>query len=203
MDTDANYGPVEDITDQLLGDEDMVLSTPVKRATLETEDPVAPPPKRRLKRVSEEVSEKKEETDAFSIDRVTINGLVNEMRGLKEAINQQTKAVVRFEKFCTEIICVSAKLTDALNRLKNTQDDNERAERRREERRQEAERRKEDEARREREEDRRRDERRRETERKEKENRRRKEEQENHPKAKSVLARSYTENTIKDLQRKK
>ncbi|MEW8546084.1 MAG: hypothetical protein AB2693_21395 [Candidatus Thiodiazotropha sp.] len=140
------------------------MSTSVKRAALETEDRIAPPPKLRLKRVSEEVSEKKEETGVFSTDRVTVDSLVNETRGLKEALNKQTKAGKRFEKLFTEIICVTAKLTDAFNRLK-THRMIMRAERR-EERRQEAERRKEDEWRREREEDMRREERRREMDRK-------------------------------------
>ena len=96
-------------------------------------------------------------------------------------------------------------LSDSVSKLRKATDDKEKGDRRREERILNCERRKDENKWKEREENRRRKERRGESERKERGERRRQEEKEkeNSPKVKSVLGRSYTENTIQEINKKK
>lgn len=161
-------GPVnEDVLE--LTDEDMSLSTPVKRAREEETSEQ----ETNAKKVREELS-----TDVADLSERTLTDLVG------RAIKMAQKHSVLSEEATKAIVdntIVLGKLTSAITSLKNTIEDHDREERRREERRREMDVRREDEWRRAlwrlRDEERRWEERRRELERKDREERR-KEDQE-------------------------
>lgn len=208
---------VENIMPQLLPEETMDLTTPKKRQQAEEDE-------------AEQMTKKimiPTEVPSFNINQVALNSLVEAIQGLREEVARSVKTSERVEKALTENITIMSKVADVMMSLKNAVESSDKEERKRENRRLEANRRREEERRREREEDRKREDRRRELERKEKEERKseqdRKErelrkqgedkrskadgkkecrEKENEPRVKSVLGRSYTENTISDGGRK-
>ena len=147
------------------------------------------------------------EEDGFSVDRVTVNILVTVMIGLKEVMEKTLRAVERTEKKLSDITCEMSKMADAMYRLRKDTEDKEKEDSGREEMRQNWERRQEEERRKEREEERKREERKQEEERRERGEKRRqraweRREKENNPRVKSVLGRTYTQNTIKDTTKK-
>ena len=153
------------------------------------------------------------------ISLVAMNGLVAAVQSGSNQLARNEKSGERTEKALTEIAGILGKVADSLNRLKNAVEENTKEQRRREERYTEIERKREEEHIKDREAERRREDRRRDAEKREREeikrllielksnekrNKDEKEEKENNKLSrKSVLTRVYTENTIRDLSKKK
>lgn len=196
----------EDIRDQLLGvqEDDFAISTPLKRksATSESEDPFASLPKKRT-RDEPILTENARKEEGFSVDRVAVNSLVDIMISVRDCLRQTNPILTVLEKAVASNSREIHELSDSVSKLRKSIDDKEKEDRRREERRLNWERKQDENARKEREDNRRREERRMEAERKERGERRRQEEKEkeNSPPVKSVLGRSYTENTIQDINK--
>ncbi|MEW8545678.1 MAG: hypothetical protein AB2693_19325 [Candidatus Thiodiazotropha sp.] len=217
----TDFQQEEDITEQLLGDQDEELPTPratpkkKRPASPESEEPIAPKATKVTKNTARELKESKvdsEETgeNVFSVDRVAVNSLVTVMIDLKDVMSKVLKAVERVEKRLTDSSSDMGKVSDGMHRLQKAVEEKETQDRYREERRINWERKQEEEKRKEKEEERRREDRRREAERKERGERRRQEERKREgkenspePKVKSVLGRCYTENSIKDIHNRK
>ena len=148
-----------------------------------------------------------------------MNGLVAALQSGSNQLARNEKSGERTEKALTEIAGILGKVADSLNRLKNAVEENTKEQTRREERYTEIERKREEEHIKDREAERRREDRRRDAEKREREeikrllielksnekrNKDEKEEKENNKLSrKSVLTRVYTENTIRDLSKKK
>ena len=155
------------------------------------------------------------------VSLVAMNRLVAALQSGSNQLARNEKSGERTEKALTEIAGILGKVADSLNRLKNAVEENTKEQRRREERYTEIERKREEEHIKDREAERRREDRRRDAEKreceeikrllielksdeKEKRNKIEKEEKENNKLSrKSVLTRVYTENTIRDLSKKK
>ena len=169
--------------------------------------------------IGRKVQDKGEPTVEVSL--VAMNGLVAALQSGSNQLARNEKSGERTEKALTEIAGILGKVADSLNRLKNAVEENTKEQRRREERYTEIERKREEEHIKDREAERRREDRRRDAEKrereeikrllielksdeKEKRNKNEKEEKENNKLSrKSVLTRVYTENTIRDLSKKK
>ena len=155
------------------------------------------------------------------VSLIAMNGLVASLQSGSNQLARNERSGERTEKALTEIAGILGKVADSLNRLKNAVEENTKEQRRREERYTEIERKREEEHIKDREAERRREDRRRDAEKrereeikrllielksdeKEKRNKIEKEEKENNKLSrKSVLTRVYTENTIRDLSKKK
>ena len=167
--------------------------------------------------IGRKVQDKGEPTVEVSL--VAMNGLVAALQSGSNQLARNEKSGERTEKALTEIAGLLGKVADSLNRLKNAVEENTKEQRRREERYTEIERKREEEHIKDREAERRREDRRRDAEKREREeikrllielksnekrNKDEKEEKENNKLSrKSVLTRFYTENTIRDLSKKK
>ena len=167
--------------------------------------------------IGRKVQDKGEPTVEVSL--VAMNGLVAALQSGSNQLARNEKSGERTEKALTEIAGILGKVADSLNRLKNAVEENTKEQRRREERYTEIERKREEEHIKDREAERRREDRRRDAEKREREeikrllielksnekrNKDEKEEKENNKLSrKSVLTRVYTENTIRDLSKKK
>ena len=167
--------------------------------------------------IDRKVQDKGEPTVEVSL--VAMNGLVAALQSGSNQLARNEKSGERTEKALTEIAGILGKVADSLNRLKNAVEENTKEQRRREERYTEIERKREEEHIKDREAERRREDRRRDAEKREREeikrllielksnekrNKDEKEEKENNKLSrKSVLTRVYTENTIRDLSKKK
>ena len=169
--------------------------------------------------IGRKVQDKGEPTVEVSL--VVMDGLVTALQSKSNQLARNEKSGERTEKALTEIAGILGKVADSLNRLKNAVEENTKEQRRREERYTEIERKREEEHIKDREAERRREDRRRDAEKrereeikrllielksdeKEKKNKNEKEEKENNKLSrKSVLTRVYTENTIRDLSKKK
>ena len=167
--------------------------------------------------IGRKVQDKGEPTVEVSL--VAMNGLVAALQSGSNQLARNEKSGERTEKALTEIAGILGKVVDSLNRLKNAVEENTKEQRRREERYTEIERKREEEHIKDREAERRREDRRRDAEKREREeikrllielksnekrNKDEKEEKENNKLSrKSVLTRVYTENTIRDLSKKK
>ena len=167
--------------------------------------------------IGRKVQDKGEPTVEVSL--VAMNGLVAALQSGSNQLARNEKSGERTEKALTEIAGILGKVADSLNRLKTAVEENTKEQRRREERYTEIERKREEEHIKDREAERRREDRRRDAEKREREeikrllielksnekrNKDEKEEKENNKLSrKSVLTRVYTENTIRDLSKKK
>ena len=167
--------------------------------------------------IGRKVQDKGEPTVEVSL--IAMNGLVAALQSGSNQLARNEKSGERTEKALMEIAGILGKVADSLNRLKNAVEENTKEQRRREERYTEIERKREEEHIKDREAERRREDRRRDAEKREREeikrllldmksdkkkNKNEKEEKENTKVSrKSVLQRVYTENTIRDLGKKK
>ena len=163
------------------------------------------------------VQDKGEPTVEVSL--VAMNGLVAALQSGSNQLARNEKTGERTEKALSEIAGILGKVADSLNRLKNAVEENTKEQRRREERYTEIEKKREEEHIKDPEAEPRREDRRRDAEKREREEIKRllielksdekrskdeKEEKENNKLSrKSVLTRVYTENTIRDLSKKK
>lgn len=97
---------IEDIRDQLLGDQDehLFLSAPQKRrASVAEEDPLPSQPKRPVMSPKHELREFKEKSvEGFSVDRVAINSLVDIMRSVRDAMRENNSVMDKMQKSLAE-----------------------------------------------------------------------------------------------------
>lgn len=132
----------EDITDQLLEDQDMSFSPPAsKRMAEEDEDPLVPHKVQR--------TESDENVKGVDIEKVTQATVVLAVGDLTEMIRKNVAALDRMERFMVDHTCVMAKLADSVVRLNRAMEEHHRQEVLREEIRQEFDRRRDEERRRE------------------------------------------------------
>ncbi|MEW8545558.1 MAG: hypothetical protein AB2693_18720 [Candidatus Thiodiazotropha sp.] len=194
----------EDITDQLLNDQNMSLS-PCKRVAEDDEDPFPPNKVQR--------TEVDEHSNGIDIEKVNQATVVAAIGSLTEMMRKTVAAVDRMERFMVDNTCVMAKMAAMMSRLNETMEESQRREVQREEVRQEFDRRRDEERRREisrwrrqeerhAEEERRRADRRREQERRDRQDRWREErrsDKENQPRIKSVLGVVSNSNNSKSM----
>ena len=153
------------------------------------------------------------------VSLAAMNGLVAALQSGSNQLARNEKTGERTEKALTKITGILGKVADSLNRLRNAVEENTKEQRRREERWIEIERKRDEEQIKDREAERRKEDRKRDAEKREREeikrlliymksyekkNKDEKEEKENRKiSRKSILQRVYTENTIRDLGKKK
>ena len=166
----TNNGDDEHVLNDILPNEDMTIASPVKRVREKEDYQTAP------KRRKQDHSSVKLPVDVHALSEGTLVTVVDIFRLVME---KNAVAVRKMEEKLTESVVTMSKLVDVISRLKNSVDEHEKEEQRREDRRRDFENRREEERRRDinrwREEERRRDEWRREVERKDREDRRKRE----------------------------
>ena len=166
----TNNGDDDHVLKDILPNEDMTIASLVKRVQEKEDYQTAP------KRRKQDHSSVKLPVDVHALSEGTLVTVVDIFRLVME---KNALAVRKMEEKLTESIVTMSKLVDVISRLKNSVDEHEKEEQRREDRRRDFENRREEERRKDinrwREEERRREEWRREVERKDREDRRRRE----------------------------
>ena len=219
---------IEDLWSQLMSKDDLgeltdvpTPSEPVQHKRKQGHEKVMKTPKELARQEDQKSGKGQEESEPphkksrteepeppFESNLVAVNALTTAIQHLAGQMTRNEERQEKVEKALTEMSCSLSKVTDALNRMRNVLEESLREERRREDHWDERERRREEERRKDRKAEQRREERRREAERKEREEIRRllkerKDGKENSKRMKSVLGKAYTENSVKEYNKKK